>query len=171
MQDDVAPEHHAFAARGNFAVDFVQEIEIDPAFAQSLAKLFALAAPQIPGLVAADVEKPARKIGQQCIVKTAQKWQRAGMIWRERCWPADKFSTRVFIRRGNLGQFFQTWMLQQIAHMAERILVRHKINAEITAARVERADFGGGQRAPALPGGYVFAIGERMLRVDRKSVV
>src|ERR1035437_9681899 len=76
MQNDVAPEHHALAARGNFTVNLFQEVEINPTFAKSRAKLFALAAAQIPRLVAADVEELAGKVRQQLVVKVAQKRQR-----------------------------------------------------------------------------------------------
>ena len=54
--------------------------------------------------------------------------------------------------------------------MAEGILVRHEVNAEFAAARVELADFRAGQRAPALPDGFVFAIGERVFGVELQFV-
>ncbi len=107
FQNDVAPEHHFFAARGNFAVNLFQEIQIDPTFAAFIAKLFALAAAQIPGLVAADVEEFARKVRQQFIVKTVQKREGAGMIRRQRRRPADKFAARVFVRLGNFRELLQ----------------------------------------------------------------
>ena len=54
--------------------------------------------------------------------------------------------------------------------MAEGILVRHEVNAEFAAARVELADFRAGQRAPALPDGFVFPVGERVLGVKLQLV-
>ena len=84
--------------------------------------------------------------------------------------PADEFAARVFVRLGNLGEFFEPRMFQEIAQVAEGILVRHQVNAEFPAARVELADFLAGQRAPALPDGFVFAIGERVFGVELQFV-
>ena len=111
FQNDVAPEHHRFAARGNFAVNLFQKIEIDPAFAFGFAKLFALATAQVPGLVAADVEEPAGKVRQQFIVKSAQ--ERAGCrddsapAWsgggQNPCWRLRKAAetSASFFKRGS----------------------------------------------------------------------
>ena len=57
-----------------------------------------------------------------------------------------------------------------MTQVAEGILVRHEVNAEFAAARVEDLDFPGGERAPALPDGFVFAISERVLRVKLQLV-
>src|SRR5207248_7471638 len=69
VQDDVAPKHHALAAGRDFAVDLLEEIEIDPAFAAGGAAALALAEAEVPGLVAADVEARAREVRQQLVIK------------------------------------------------------------------------------------------------------
>ena len=54
--------------------------------------------------------------------------------------------------------------------MAKGILVRHEVNAQFTAALVEDLDFSGCQRAPALPDGFVFFVGERVLGVKLQLI-
>ena len=54
--------------------------------------------------------------------------------------------------------------------VAEGILVGHEVNAQLPAVRVELADFIAGQRAPALPDGWVMAIGECVLGIELKFV-
>ena len=45
-------------------MNLFQKVEINTAFTEPLTKLFALAATQIPGLIAADIESLAREIRQ-----------------------------------------------------------------------------------------------------------
>ena len=61
-------------------------------------------------------------------------------------------------------------MFEPAAQMTERILVWHKIDAELAAARVELADFGGGHCTPASPDGFVAAIGKRVFGVELQFV-
>ncbi len=84
MQYDVAPEHHLPAARGNLTLYLPQEPGIHPPLAFGRAEPLALAPAKVPGLVAADVESSAGEMGQQLIIKPAQKRQRARVIWRQR---------------------------------------------------------------------------------------
>ena len=98
FQNDVAPEHHRFAARGNFALNLFKKLQINFSFAEPVAKLFALAATQIPSFVAADVKELAGKVGEQFIIESAQKGNRAGMIRREGGRMADEFLAVIFVR-------------------------------------------------------------------------
>src|SRR5258708_38974215 len=61
-------------------------------------------------------------------------------------------------------------MFKKVTQMAERILVRHEVNAQLAAARVEDLNFLGRERAPALPDGFVVAIGKRVLGVKLQLV-
>ena len=54
--------------------------------------------------------------------------------------------------------------------MTEGILVRNQVNAEFAATRIKFADFFAGQCAPALPDGFVLAVGERVLGVKLQLV-
>ncbi len=54
--------------------------------------------------------------------------------------------------------------------MTEGILVRHQVNAQFAAARVEDLDFLCRERAPALPDGFIFLVGERVLGVKLQLV-
>src|SRR5436190_4197273 len=101
MQDDVAPEHDPAPARSHFALNLFEEVEIDAAFAFGGAELFALAKPEVPGFVAADVEVRAGKIREQFIVESAQERECARIIWRERGRATDEFAARIGVRRGN----------------------------------------------------------------------
>ena len=76
MQDDVAPEMHRSPVLLNEFVDFQQEIEIDPAFADSLTFRFAPAFAEFPRFIPTDIEFLRRKIGQQLGVKFGQQFQR-----------------------------------------------------------------------------------------------
>src|SRR5262245_56707776 len=84
FQNDGAPENHPVASLLNFPVNPVQEVEINPALAEECAKCFAPATPQIPCLVATNIEEPAGKSRQQLTVEFADEPQRSGMIWRKR---------------------------------------------------------------------------------------
>ena len=135
--------------RGNFAMNLFQEIEIDAAFAFGLAQPPALAQPEVPGLVAADVEALAGEMRQQFVVKPAQKRQGAGVIGRERGRVAQECAAGSFVRvLGNFRQLLQRRIFEPITQVAERVLVRDQVNAELAAARVELQDFLAGQRAP-----------------------
>ena len=106
VQDNVAPEHHLPVARGNLAIDLFQKIEIDAAFAFLSAQPFALAAAQVPGFVATDVEIAARKIRQQFSIKLAQEGQGARMIGSERGGIAQEGAAGPFVRLADFSQLF-----------------------------------------------------------------
>ncbi len=92
------------------------------------------------------------------------------MIRCERRRTPKEFTAGVFVRFGNFGEFLEAGTFQKIAQMAEGILIGHEINAEFTTARIEPANFRAGQSAPALPNGFVTAIGERMFSVELQLV-
>ena len=92
------------------------------------------------------------------------------MVRRERRRAAEKIFRLGFVRLGNFTEFFQSRVFEKIAQMAEGILVRHEVNAEFAAARVEDLDFLRRQRAPALPDGFVFSVGERVFGVKLQLV-
>ena len=121
-------------------MNLFQEIEIGAAFTAPLANCLALAAAQVPSLVATDIEEPARKVREQFIVELAEKGQGGGMIRRKRGGVADKSAARVFVRPGNLGKFLEFWMLKEISQVAEGILVWNQVNAKFAAARIQLAD-------------------------------
>ena len=130
FQNDVAPEHHGLAPRGNLPVDLLEKIKINPAPAFCGAQFPASTFAQIPSLIAADVEKAAGKIRQQFVVKTPQEGQGAGMIRGQRGRTAEKVSGLGFVRLGQLAELFQSRVGEKIAQMPERILVRHEVNAQ-----------------------------------------
>src|SRR6202142_3319005 len=166
FQNDVAPEHHSPSTGGNLPMDLLEKIQINAAFAFRLAKFLALPPAQIPGLVATDIEERTRKVREQFIVKPAQEGQGTWMIRGQRRRPADIFPVGSGVRSGNFGQLFEPGMLQKMPEVAERILVGHEVDAQLPAVRVKLADFIAGQRAPALPDGWVLLIGERVFGIE-----
>ena len=87
-------------------MNFFQKFQVDPALALPIALRFAPALAQIPGFVAADIEKSAGKIGQQFVIKSPQEAQGARMLRGECRWAAEKIFRFGFVR---LGQFAQTF--------------------------------------------------------------
>ena len=170
FQDDVAPEHHGSAATVDFALEFLDEVEIDAAFALGLATLFALAFAEVPGFVAADVEILAGKIGEQFVVETADERQGAGMFRGEGRGAAQEILGLGLVRLGNFGEVLESAIFEEIAEMAEGVLIGHKVNAQFAAAGVEDADFLAGEGAPALPDGLVIPVGEGVLGVELQFV-
>src|SRR5690242_1253466 len=95
-------------------------------FTFRVAKFLALSLAQIPGFIAADVEKITRKIRQQFIVKTAQEGQGAGMIRGKRGRTAEKimiscsdFSAFGLVRFGDFPKLLQPSVFQQVTQVAK----------------------------------------------------
>src|SRR5882724_562384 len=170
VENDVAPKHHLATAGGDFAMDFLQEVEIDAAFAFRLAEPLALAAAEVPGLIAANVEASAREMGQKLIVQLAQEGQGAGVVRGEGGGIAQKFTARAFVRFVDFGQLFQRRIFKPATQMAEGILVWDEVNAEFAALGVELQNFVAGERTPIAPNGFVVAVGKSVLGVELKFV-
>ena len=164
------PAGNANVASGDFAMDLFEEINIDAAFAFRRAQGFALAAAQVPGLVAADVEARAGEVRQQFIEQFAQKGERAGMIRSEGGRIAQERSALAFVGLLDLGEFLQRRIFEPVTQMSERVLVRHKINAEFAAASVELQNLVTRERPPAAPDGFVISVGERVLGVKLEVI-
>src|SRR6185503_6756097 len=73
LDDDVAPELHAVAARGDERVHLLQELEVDAhlAFFGDGGRRAALA--EIEGLVEADVELAAAEVRKQLVVEVGEQ--------------------------------------------------------------------------------------------------
>src|ERR1043166_4785853 len=169
-QDDIAPEHHLAVPGRDFPLDFSQKVEIHAALADPLAKSFALAATQIPRLIAAHVEKAAGKVRQQFIVKLADELDGVRMIRRQRRRETQEIAGWTFVWCRNFREFAQRRVFEPATQMAERILVWHEVNAQFAATRIKLANLPAGQSPPTAPHGLVIAIGERVLDVELKLV-
>ena len=138
MQNNITPEHHPAAPRGDFAMNLFQKLKINPPFASQLAQLFAATAAQVPGFIATDIKTAAGEMRQQFIVKLAQKRERAGMIRRQCRRIAQELAPGPLVRLVDLGQFPQGRMLQPIAQMSKGILIWNQIDPKLPASGVKR---------------------------------
>src|SRR3989442_402701 len=141
-------------------MNFLQEIEINAALALLTAEISAPAAAQVPGFVAADIEKGAGEVWEQLVIEFAQEGQRAGMVRGERARITQERAVRAQVGPAGFGQFFQRRIFQPIPQMAEGILVRDEIYAEVAAVGVELQNFFPGKRPPIAPNRFVIAVGE-----------
>ena len=107
---------------------------------------------------------------QQFIEQLAQKGQGAGMIRSEGGRIAQEGAAFAFVGLLDLGKFLQRRMFEPVTQMPERVLVRHKINAELAATGVQLEDFVAGERSPAAPDWFVVAIGEGVLGVELELI-
>src|SRR5688572_9458162 len=68
MNDNVAPKHHAITAFGDIGIEFLEPIDVNTS-ASALGFFFALALPQFPRLITANIELFAGKVGQKLIIE------------------------------------------------------------------------------------------------------
>src|SRR5438309_395532 len=107
---------------------------------------------------------------QQLIIEASQEGQGARMIWSESGGVTQERAARVLVRRTDLRQLFERRILQPIAQMPERILVRDQVNAQLAAAPIEQQNLFAGQRSPIAPNRFVVAISKGVFRVELEFV-
>src|SRR6185295_6703117 len=84
LDDDVAPELHALAARADARVHGAQEVEVDVVLAAPLALRARATEAQVEGLVQPDVELAAREVRQELVVEVLEQRQAPGIERTER---------------------------------------------------------------------------------------
>ena len=105
MQDDVSPKHHLPVPLFDLAINTLEEIDVNPAFAQAFAEHLALSATQIPGLITTHIKFVAREKRQQLVIKFSQKGQGGGMVWRQGGGVTEEGAGAAWIRFLNFAQF------------------------------------------------------------------
>ena len=82
---------------GDESLNFFKEIQVHAAPAFLVADFFALAAAQVPGFIAADIEKGAGEMGQEFAIQVAEEGDGSGVVGSEGGGTADKFAAGVFV--------------------------------------------------------------------------
>ena len=168
LAHDVAPEEHLAALGAQRAEQALEVLQVDAAAAARVDVLTAASAPELEGLVAADVHLPALQVLHQL----AHETQRELCVFRRRREhggrPAAEARQLVAVRR--LGPRAIGRMAQPALHVAEAVLVRDQLDAVRLAQRVEPAQVVRRERRRVAPDDLVAAIGEGVLDVELEVV-
>ena len=164
----IAPEQHLAAVGVQAAQQALQVFQKHMSPAARAHGLLRCAAPQLEGLVAADVDAAALVVRQQF---AAQRERKGGVLLvrrqgggREGSGQTRLHALRRFGAGAVAGQF------EPAPHVAEGVLIRAELNAGCAALAVEPCDIGGVQGRSIAPDFFVAAVGKGVLGVELQVV-
>ena len=169
-EQNVRPKLNFFSASLRARFQSRHVLKINGALAAFFAKLAGTPLPELPRLVAADIEIFRRKIRQILAVKFAHEIRRI-LARSKRSRRAMHFENFVKKSVGALCKRFVARMPKPTLNMSERIEIRHELDPVSAAECIERTNFRRRQRRRITPNFLVLAKRERVFNVELKPIV
>src|SRR5215216_168279 len=172
LNDDISPEVHRAAVPLDQIVDSEQVVEVDAASTLLLDRPGSPATPNVPGLIAANVELLAGEMRKQLGEQLSHELDAPGVRRVQAEWrhlPGVPLPGQLEAIRA-LGQVVVAGQLEPVVHVPEGVLVRHKLDEPLAAIGVEPEYVLTGHRASLRPYLTVVLIGEGVLRVQFEVV-